>query len=183
MNKPILAFFSALSFLLISPMSVSAKINNYYGLKTGMSKDAATKYLCVDQLAAKNKKEFSALYSDKSIDSLINMLFNEGIFQSDIEKNCSGTDLIDKQFLQVYLDFTSDNILWKITLSYQKPADVLQAIALKQALDQYFAGHKVVEESVTDKYGTRTYFIASIVDDKISAGEINKQKSIFLKKL
>jgi len=170
--------------VLISVPSVvfSAEVN-FHGLKTGMKQKEVIQYLQLDKLMSHDKREYSSLYRDKDDTQIMHDLITEGIGQRNLEEICKHKDFTNKKFSKVYLDFTQDKILWRISVSFYIPSDTLEKIALKKAIKKYFSGREIKEESTSSQYGTSHYYIVTMVDNKISDKAIEKHVKSFIKEM
>ena len=167
----------------VSPVALSAEVK-FHGLKTGMKQKEAIQYLQLDKIVSDKKNgQFAILYRDKNNEQMIQDIFSGGVDQTDLEKVSKHKDFTSKKFSKVYLDFTQDKILWRISVSFHIPSDTLKKIALKKAIGKYFSGQEIKEESVSSKYGINHFYVVTMVDDKISDMAIQKHVKSFMKEM
>ena len=162
-----------LAIIIVPSVAHSAGVE-FHGLKSGMTKKDVIQYLQIEKLMSHNKREYSILYRNKNDKQILDDLVTGGINQSDLEKVCKQEQFSKKKFSKLYLSFTEDDILWRIGVSFYIPDEPLQKIALKQAIEKYFVGKEIQEESVSSKYGTSHYYVVTMVDEKVSVMAIEK---------
>lgn len=168
--------------IIIAPSVAHSAGVEFHGLKSGMTKNDVIQYLQIEKLMSHNKEKlmshnkhkYSMLYRDKNDKQILDDLVTGRINQSDLEKVCKQEQFSKKKFSKLYLSFTEDDVLWRIGVSFYIPDEPLQKIALKQAIEKYFVGKEIQEESVSSKYGTLHYYVVTMVDEKVSNMAIEK---------
>jgi hypothetical protein len=182
MFKVLKDFVIALTIMAVPSVAFSAEAQ-FHGLKTGMNKKEVIQYLQLDKIVNHKKRESSVLYRGKNDTQIMQQIIREGIPQNYLEKICQHKDFTNKRFANVFLDFTQDEILWRIAVSFYIPNDTLIKIALKTSIEKYFSGHEIKEESNTSGIVAMHYYVVTMVDNKISNSAIQKHIKSFLKEM
>ncbi len=153
----------------------------FHGLKAGMTKAEVTEYLELDKYLDIYKKENS--YSSIAT---TDGLYKYG-FKFDIINKLGHKDLSNKKFSNIKLSFTDDDILWKIQIIFNMPADVLSKIALGNVIRNNFPDANIEEKSSTESIGSFSYSVTSLYvimsDKEITNSAINKLESMYEKKM
>lgn len=179
MLKTMKNYIIVLALITAPPVVFSAEAK-FHGLKTGMKQSEVIQYLQLDKIMSHMKRNNSITYGDLNAAQLLDALYTGGIMQQYLEEVCKHKDFTSKNFTQVYLDFTQDKVLWRIRVAFRIPIDTLEKIALKKAIEKYFSGHVVKEESLSP---SSSYYVVTMVDDKISDMAIQKHIKSFLNEM
>jgi hypothetical protein len=149
----------------------------YFGIKSGMTRDEIKKHLNLADVAESKRGELSSLYGDKTNEEIIREILEEGLVTFYSAKFSS------KAFSKLNFYFTDKETLWRLDVSFGKPEDPPRVIALESALKQRFKGHTMKEESSTSQYGTSHTYRIIMIDDNILNPAVQRYRDDYLKKM
>ena len=146
-----------LTLLLVSVLfSSQAFAFDFHGIKSGMKPNQVAK------LFNSNESEFDHVYGDE------------------LKKY---TKLADSKYWDIYFSYTDKNELWKITANIMIGRNVLEDIALKQALETKYKNHTIEKSSESGSYGTSYYYNLILIDKKLSDASIRRIKNSLMNKI
>jgi len=155
-----------------------------HGLKAGMTKTEVIEYLQVDKILNFLKTKYSILYSDKTIDDIVESDEMKSYYFSEIKHKDFHPR---KEFDHINVFFTDDDILWKIQIRFSLYDDVLKKIALRDVIKNNFPGATIEEKKGmrSESYGTFPYHYLYVImaDQKIAESAIIKLKNKYKTKM
>ena len=180
--------------ILITILSLSALVSaedvteqkysktEFYNLKAGMTKVEVIEYLQLEKILKYLKSEYSYSYTDTTVSDLLDertsRVYLEGIKHK---------DFLDKQFGNFSMEFTDDNILWKIQILFSlSTSDVLKEIALRNVIKKRFPEANIQEEEgVTGGQYSYPYHYLYVImaDQKIAESAIIKLENEYMQKM
>ena len=72
------------------------------------------------------------------------------------------------------LFWTEDGLLWRIQLRYTVPDDILEKLALREALGKKFRDTEIQESSSTSSRSTTSFYTIVLMDDAVADPAIKK---------
>jgi hypothetical protein len=152
-----------------------AKVSNYEGLQLGMKKADALTYISYDKIYS--EYQGSLRLTDSEVTK--NNAFEKGIPQNffKLEKH---VPLGSKKFDLLQLSFTStDEMLWKITISYIKPKKKDDEIALRAAVKAKFK----VNELGRSYFMENELITVTLLDEKLTKEHLEHKSQGYLSEL
>ena len=154
----------------------------FYGLKAGMTKVEVIEYLQLEKILKYLKSEYSYSYTDTTVSDLL----DERTSRVSLE-GIKHKDFLDKQFGSFSMEFTDDNILWKIQILFSlSTSDVLKEIALRNVIKKRFPEANIQEEEgVTGGQYSYPYHYLYVImaDQKIAESAIIKLENEYMQKM
>ena len=180
--------------ILITILSLSALVSaedvteqkysktEFYNLKAGMTKVEVIEYLQLEKILKYLKSEYSYSYTDTTVSDLL----DERTSRVSLE-GIKHKDFLDKQFGNFSMEFTDDNILWKIQILFSlSTSDVLKEIALRNVIKKRFPEANIQEEEgVTGGQYSYPYHYLYVImaDQKIAESAIIKLENEYMQKM
>ena len=154
----------------------------FYNLKAGMTKVEVIEYLQLEKILKYLKSEYSYSYTDTTVSDLL----DERTSRVSLE-GIKHKDFLDKQFGNFSMEFTDDNILWKIQILFSlSTSDVLKEIALRNVIKKRFPEANIQEEEgVTGGQYSYPYHYLYVImaDQKIAESAIIKLENEYMQKM
>jgi hypothetical protein len=145
----------------------------YQGIKSGMSKSEVRKSLDLDAVAGALKAKYGL---GETIDAIVADIFRSGLHAETVKR------LKGKDFRLVFF-FTDQDLLWRLDVYVDKPADPARQLALDKAVRSRFKDYLIAEESSTSRYGTTYFYRATMIDSALLKPAVERYTAQYMEKM